>query len=275
LAGDDPDLTSSVPIDIIAAAFDRNTPGNPLTTLYVINRATSVFAVQGGGNALPSPNGGVVTTLCSLGITLDPLHDGGFDISSSGTAYAALTDNATGMTGLYTIALSGCGATLVGNIGNGATEVFSLTIVPPDTDSDGLRDPLDNCLTTSNEDQADSDADEHGSACDNCPTVANNDQADADGDGKGDACDNCPSLFNADQADGDGDGKGDVCDNCPAVFNADQADADADGVGDNCEPSNTCGVCAQGFLPGALLSLSLMVWARGSAHRSGLFRRRK
>lgn len=101
---------------------------------------------------------------------------------------------------------------------------------------------------------------------DNCPDTANPGQDDADGDGKGDGCDNCSSEFNADQGDGDGDGKGDVCDDCPSAFNADQADSDGDGVGDVCEPApppgDACGTCAQGVLPAALLSLSLMMWGR-------------
>jgi len=111
----------------------------------------------------------------------------------------------------------------------------------------------------------DTDGDGVRGATDNCPTVSNANQADADGDGKGDACDNC--------TDADGDGFGDpgfaanTCpvDNCPAISNADQADSDADGVGDACTPAMpgaTCGTCAQGVLPGTLLSLSLMMWGR-------------
>ena len=89
---------------------------------------------------------------------------------------------------------------------------------------------------------------------------------DSDVDGVNNAEDNCPTVANNDQADADGDGKGDACDNCPDVFNADQADSDANGVGDACPPppppDAACGTCAQGVLPAALLSLSLMMWGR-------------
>ncbi|HKQ50003.1 MAG TPA: thrombospondin type 3 repeat-containing protein [Phycisphaerae bacterium] len=136
-------------------------------------------------------------------------------------------------------------------------------------DGDQFGDGCDNCPSSANNNQADLDGDGRGDVCDKCPTFANSDQADADGDGKGDVCDNCPALFNADQNDADGDGKGDECDNCPAVFNADQGDSNGDGIGDVCgdapggQPA-PCGVCAQGVLPGMLLSLSLMMWGRRS-----------
>ncbi len=81
-----------------------------------------------------------------------------------------------------------------------------------DSDGDGVRDSVDNCVANANADQADTDADGRGDACDNCPTVANATQHDEDGDLLGDACDNCPHVKNADQADQDHDLVGDVCD---------------------------------------------------------------
>ncbi len=59
----------------------------------------------------------------------------------------------------------------------------------PDTDGDGIVDPVDNCPGAANASQADADTDGLGDACDNCPDVANADQADRDGDGTGNACD--------------------------------------------------------------------------------------
>jgi hypothetical protein len=136
-----------------------------------------------------------------------------------------------------------------------------------DTDGDGVADAVDNCPGVSNANQSDADGDGRGDVCDNCPSVSNANQADTDGDGRGDVCDNCPVAFNADQVDADGDGKGNACDNCPNNANADQADSDGNGTGDACEataPStnSACGTCAQGVLPAAFLSLSLMMLAR-------------
>ena len=106
---------------------------------------------------------------------------------------------------------------------------------PPDTDSDGIDDPDDNCRFVSNSDQQDSDYDGLGDVCDNCASKKNRYQEDGDGDGVGNVCDNCLAVANADQADDDGDGVGNVCDNCPGIANTNQADGDADGFGDVCD----------------------------------------
>jgi len=72
---------------------------------------------------------------------------------------------------------------------DGSANRLTIYDEPPDTDSDGVPDHLDNCILTANADQKDSDGDGVGDACDNCPEVANEDQADADQDGFGDVCD--------------------------------------------------------------------------------------
>ncbi|HOI10228.1 MAG TPA: MopE-related protein, partial [Myxococcota bacterium] len=139
-----------------------------------------------------------------------------------------------------------------------------------DIDADGVfnnnpgcetPDPLDNCPSVANADQANNDAVEEtagtlaGDACDvdddndgvpdtsdNCPFVKNPTQSNIDGDAFGDACD-C-------DIDGDGllntnplDMLGGACaepqplekDNCPTAANADQKDQDKDGKGDVCD----------------------------------------
>ena len=145
---------------------------------------------------------------------------------------------------------------------------------PPDLDSDGIPNAMDNCPTIPNADQIDLDQDGFGDACDNdldgdsklnendnCVDFTNPDQLDFDLDGIGDACDNdadgdsvtndvdnCPGLANETQADSDADASGDACDsdddnddvldtldNCVFAANAGQADADSDGQGDVCD----------------------------------------
>lgn len=145
-----------------------------------------------------------------------------------------------------------------------------------DTDGDGEGNGCDICPLVADEDEADGDGDGRGDLCDNCPTIRNIDQANPDRDMRGSACDNCPTVANNEQADGDGDGRGNACDNCPAIFNPDQSDVNGDGFGDACQPVPPlppipllvpCGLCAQGFLPGMLLSLSLMIWGRRRIRR--------
>ena len=122
LAANDADLTPAATSTIIAAAYATN-------TLYLIDRNDSVLARQGGVGAVPSANGGVVTDLAPLGFTLNAANDGGFDVSPSGALFAALTNAADNLTRLYTFTLAG-EAVSVGLIGDGLTEVRSLTILP-------------------------------------------------------------------------------------------------------------------------------------------------
>ena len=61
-----------------------------------------------------------------------------------------------------------------------------------DGDGDGVIDPCDNCLETSNTDQNDDDGDDVGDLCDNCSVTANANQLDSDDDGIGDACEAPP-----------------------------------------------------------------------------------
>lgn len=96
----------------------------------------------------------------------------------------------------------------------GLDETKSVEQVPPDFDSDGVPDDVDNCFDEIN-DQADVDADGRGDACDNCPTTPNSTQADLDNDELGDACDNCPMYSNPGQYDADHDNVGNICDPVP------------------------------------------------------------
>jgi len=70
-----------------------------------------------------------------------------------------------------------------------------------DTDSDGVPDVRDNCVSISNSDQQDVNNNGRGDVCD-----------DFDQDGIINSKDNCPDNPNRDQRDTDGDGIGDVCD---------------------------------------------------------------
>jgi uncharacterized protein DUF4394/thrombospondin type 3 repeat protein len=222
LAGNDTDLTPAATTTVIAVAYDRNRPGLGTTTQYCVDRNDSQLCIQGGINGSPSPNAGVTTDLAPLGFNLNQANDGGFDVSHNGTAYAALTDAADNLTRLYTITLvtslsASPVAAPVGFIGNGMTEVRTITLLDVDPDGDGVVSRADNCPSVANSDQANFEGDAEGDACDadddndGVPDVAetgfgtNPRSADSDGDGVPDGSDRCPTVAAA------------TADGCPAT----------------------------------------------------------
>jgi hypothetical protein len=130
LASDDTDLNPGS-TDVIAEAYDRSVKDAEATTLFAIDRSNSTLARQGGVDGSPSADDGAVTTIGGLGFLLHPAEDGGFDISATGGAYAALSANSDGLTRLYTVNLATGLASVVGFIGNGQLEVYSLAILNP------------------------------------------------------------------------------------------------------------------------------------------------
>jgi hypothetical protein len=113
-----------------AAAYTDNVSGTTTTTLYVIDTNLDILARQGGLNGPPSPNTGQLFTVGALNV--DAAEPVGFDITPGGTAYAAITPEATTTTNLYTIDLATGAATSLGAIGGGETLVaLAAPTVPP------------------------------------------------------------------------------------------------------------------------------------------------
>jgi hypothetical protein len=67
------------------------------------------------------------------------------------------------------------------------------TVLPLDSDSDGVMDSADNCPIVANTNQLDHDADDRGDVCDRCPHIPNPGDPDGDNDGVGDECDPRPT----------------------------------------------------------------------------------
>lgn len=106
---------------VSSVAYINNFVGTTTTLLYGIDLALNCLVTQ-----LP-PNAGTLNTVGSLGITAIATTSG-FDISPTGTAYAALCTTGP-LWKLYTINLLTGAATLVNTIGNGGA-IAGIAVVP-------------------------------------------------------------------------------------------------------------------------------------------------
>ena len=126
-----------------------------------------------------------------------------------------------------------------------AATVTDTVIKDTDVDDDGVKDDVDNCTETANNDQLDTDKDGEGDICDtdddndNTPDTEDafpldpNEDTDTDSDGVGNNADAFPNDATED-TDTDEDGVGDNSDAFPFDPNED-TDTDDDGVGDNAD----------------------------------------
>jgi hypothetical protein len=107
--------------NVVGAAYTNNFGGATQTTLFGIDSGRDVLVRIGGVNGSPSPNGGQLTTIGTLGPnTIDEV---GFDISGvSGLAFASLSTRIGPLdtsSDLYAVDLSTGAASLIGSIGPG------------------------------------------------------------------------------------------------------------------------------------------------------------
>jgi hypothetical protein len=101
------------PPNVTAVAYSNNFSGAATTTLYDIDTVADVLAIQN-----PPNNGTLVPVGAGLGV--DAGSATGFDIDSSGTAYAVLAVG--GVSSLYTIDLAGGTASLAGSTGGSSLD---------------------------------------------------------------------------------------------------------------------------------------------------------
>lgn len=119
------DTTLSPVTNMADIAYTNNVAGATVTTLYGIDNTTNNLVRIGGVDGVPSPNGGVVTTIGSLGIGSSRVA--GFEITPDGTAYL-LVQNPGSDAVLYTVNLSTGAATQVGvidDLGDGLAVGFA------------------------------------------------------------------------------------------------------------------------------------------------------
>ena len=126
--GDANDLADPI---IVGSAYSNDVTGTNFTTLYNIdfNGGAARLVRQGGVDGSPSPNAGALSTVNSLGVSLDSPNVG-FDIDGhNGRASAALS--VAGSAGFYTVNLTTGVSTLVGTIGAGTTAIRDIAIITP------------------------------------------------------------------------------------------------------------------------------------------------
>ncbi len=117
---DDP-LNPGTP-DVVGAGY-LNPDADPATgtTLYTIDRTANALNIQN------PPNNGTQTQV-GTGLGVDVSGDIGFDVARDGRGFLAATDAGTGLSRFYTVSLASGGATLIGNVGNGAQGLSGLAV---------------------------------------------------------------------------------------------------------------------------------------------------
>ena len=123
--------------------------------------------------------------------------------------------------------------------GNSDTATVSVTMIPLDTDFDGLPDNCDKvCLELGTIADKDDDNDGIDDKFDAYPLISIGDLTDTDSDGAPDSCDeSCVALGMAGDTDDDNDGVLDTADTYPLVVIGSLTDTDFDGAPDTCDPA--------------------------------------
>jgi hypothetical protein len=108
--------TLAAPATVVAIAYSNNSPNPGATTLYGIDTSSGNLVLVGGAGGSPSPDGGTITVVGSLGLGSTLPQGVGFDISyTTGAAY--LTVFSDNFSKLYSVDLASGRASLVGTIG--------------------------------------------------------------------------------------------------------------------------------------------------------------
>jgi len=102
---------------VAACSYTNAFAGATITTLFGIDSNRDTLVMIGGPDGTPSPNGGQLTTIGSLGV--DTTGFVGMDVSPHGGAFAVMNLTGESVSKVYTLNLTTGAATLQGTIGGG------------------------------------------------------------------------------------------------------------------------------------------------------------
>ncbi|MBL8858030.1 MAG: DUF4394 domain-containing protein [Planctomycetes bacterium] len=122
------DVNFGAPRNVVASAYSDDFAGTTKTTLYGIDSGLDVLVRQGGVDGVPSPNGGLLSTIGPL--NFDTTGDASFDISPYGGAFAALTAPGASTSIFATVNLATGAITSFGTIAGGQI-IKGLAFEPP------------------------------------------------------------------------------------------------------------------------------------------------
>ncbi len=125
LAYDAGDANNGANPNIDAVAYTNNFSSATVTTLLGTDSTLGILVRIGGPNGSVSPNGGVITSLGSLGLTA-PLTNIGFDVVAGkaiGSVFGLVvaTESGDTLSKLYSLDIAGGNATLIGSFPSGTT----------------------------------------------------------------------------------------------------------------------------------------------------------
>lgn len=130
LAYEGADISAGINPQVAAAAYNNSFAGATTTTLYALDSATGNLVTIGGVDGTPSPDGGLLNTVGSLGVNFTTVT--GMDIATSGgveTAYAVLRVAGRPGSRLYSIDLSTGAGTFIRRTGGGG--LIDIAVMPP------------------------------------------------------------------------------------------------------------------------------------------------
>ena len=127
--------------NVSAVAYTNSFAGTATTTLFGLDFGRDTLVRQGGPDGVPSPNGGQLTTIGSLGV--DTSGVASLDIVPNGPAFALLKPAAATVSSLYLVNLTNGTTVLVGAIGQNITVQEIASDPNVDSDGDGLTDQFE------------------------------------------------------------------------------------------------------------------------------------